>query len=760
MKRVVLISLLVVSIAALISCGSSSKPPNTSGLTISPSSTSISTGSTVQFSAASGGTTTTSVYWQVNGTVGGDLTHGTISTSGLYTAPGTVPSPANVTITAVLTTDATQTATAQVTITQGSAIAITIAPPTTVSVNASHTYQFVATVANTANTAVTWQVNSVTGGNSTNGTIASTGLYTAPASVPANPTVTITALAQADTTKTATATVTILPFSFISVTPANVPLPAGGQQTFTATANGQPVAVTWSLSCHSNSASACGSISSAGVFTAPLSPPPEGGAVSITATSTSGSYNPGGAVATIQFANGSLSGQYAFAFSGQNAAGAFTAAGSIAFDGNGNITGGVEDINNGSSSSSSITGGSYHIGTDGRGTATVQTAAGSSSWQFALLNHSQAFAIRSGTNSATANGTLDLQDPTQFTLGAVKGNYALNLAGSNTGGAAGSLAMAGALNADGAGSIGSGLLDVNSAGTASPNLTLSGTYTTPSSSGSGSLTLTSSFGTQNFTYVIVDATHLKLMGTDAAQIVSGDLLEQPAGPFSDASSNGSFAFVFAGSTAGHPLGLGGVFTLDGAGNLANSIADINDNGNWQSGMTLTGTYSVSDPATGRATATLNLNGTALQYVFYPRPGGLNFLEIDGSHVASGAAYAQSGSSFSNSSLQGNYAALFTGTDFTLGAGEEDIAGQLVPNAGSAITGVLDISDGATTAPATAVSGTYQVTSSSLGRGTASLQSSSTTLRTAGFNLYVVNTGQVLFLESDSNRVLTGMMQAQ
>src|SRR6516165_3169921 len=46
--------------------------------------------------------------------------------------------------------------------------------------------QFNATVSGSSNTAVTWSVNSVAGGNSSAGTVNSTGLYTAPA-VPPSP---------------------------------------------------------------------------------------------------------------------------------------------------------------------------------------------------------------------------------------------------------------------------------------------------------------------------------------------------------------------------------------------------------------------------------------------------------------------------------------------------------------------------------------------------------------------------------------------
>ncbi len=68
---------------------------------------------------------------------------------------------------------------------------------------------FTASVANTADTAVSWQVNGVPGGNSQVGTISSNGVYTAPASPPPGSAVMITAVAAADSAATASAQVTI-----------------------------------------------------------------------------------------------------------------------------------------------------------------------------------------------------------------------------------------------------------------------------------------------------------------------------------------------------------------------------------------------------------------------------------------------------------------------------------------------------------------------------------------------------------------------
>jgi len=113
-----------------------------------------------------------------------------------------------VTVTAVSQADATKSASAQVTITAAVPASVTISPASA-TVAVGGTQQFTATVQNTSNTAVTWQVNGVAGGNATVGTITSSGLYTAPGAVPSPAAVTVTAVSQADATKSASAQVTV-----------------------------------------------------------------------------------------------------------------------------------------------------------------------------------------------------------------------------------------------------------------------------------------------------------------------------------------------------------------------------------------------------------------------------------------------------------------------------------------------------------------------------------------------------------------------
>lgn len=68
---------------------------------------------------------------------------------------------------------------------------------------------FAATVTNTTDTAVSWSVNGVPGGNATLGTITSLGVYTAPTDLPSPATVQVTATSHADSTKSGSGTLAI-----------------------------------------------------------------------------------------------------------------------------------------------------------------------------------------------------------------------------------------------------------------------------------------------------------------------------------------------------------------------------------------------------------------------------------------------------------------------------------------------------------------------------------------------------------------------
>jgi hypothetical protein len=139
-----------------------------------------------------------SITWQVNGVTGGNSTVGTISSSGTYAAPATSPGSQTVTVTAISNANGFTSQSAQVTLAVASAPTVSV----TTSLAATDVYTgttqtFTATVTNESNTAVNWQVNNIAGGNSTVGTISSSGVYSAPATVSAPLLVAIGAVSQA-----------------------------------------------------------------------------------------------------------------------------------------------------------------------------------------------------------------------------------------------------------------------------------------------------------------------------------------------------------------------------------------------------------------------------------------------------------------------------------------------------------------------------------------------------------------------------------
>ena len=153
---------------------------------ISPTSASLVTGATRQFTATVTGTSNTAVTWTATG--------GTVSTTGLYTAGTTA---GTFTVKAASAQDSTKSASATITITIPQPVGVGISPANA-TLFPSGTQQFTATVTNASNTAVTWAA--------TGGAVSLTGLYTAGT---ATGSFMVTATSVQDSTKSASATITI-----------------------------------------------------------------------------------------------------------------------------------------------------------------------------------------------------------------------------------------------------------------------------------------------------------------------------------------------------------------------------------------------------------------------------------------------------------------------------------------------------------------------------------------------------------------------
>jgi len=99
--------------------GANTSTQPTVAVSISPNSATLLPGQQLQLTATVIGTSNELVSWEVNGVEGGNSVIGTISPSGIYLAPATVPTGGSVNIDAVSVTDASISATASITVNQG-----------------------------------------------------------------------------------------------------------------------------------------------------------------------------------------------------------------------------------------------------------------------------------------------------------------------------------------------------------------------------------------------------------------------------------------------------------------------------------------------------------------------------------------------------------------------------------------------------------------------------------------------------------------
>ncbi len=214
---------------------------------ISPTAPTVVMNATQQFTATVTGSTTTTVTWSVQS--GG----GSVNGSGLYTAPGAAGAAV---VRATSVADPTKFADASVTIITAP-VSVSISP-TSATVTTGATRQFTATVANAANTNVTWSVQEGSGGS-----VNATGLYTAPGTPG---TFHVIATSVQDNTKSATATVTVQNPVTITIAPTEAYVQPNGTRTFTGTASSGGVNYTVV------EGAAGGTVNASGLYTAPATP--------------------------------------------------------------------------------------------------------------------------------------------------------------------------------------------------------------------------------------------------------------------------------------------------------------------------------------------------------------------------------------------------------------------------------------------------------------------------------------------------------
>jgi hypothetical protein len=451
------------------------------------------------------------------------------------------------------------------------------------------------------------------------------------------------------------------------------------------------------------------------------------------------------------FSVSDLKGTYVFTTSGvDNSGGFLDIAGTLVADGNGGIGGGTVDIvgvdvTPPTPVAQPISGGSYTVGVDGRGQASISSTGGSFTLDFVLMSSSHGLVTLFDSNG-TGSGTLDLQTAVT-SLSQLAGPYAFSLAGIDTNGA--SLVTAGAftLNSTGTTTV-AGVEDFNDSGIPLTNESLSAAAAIGSGTGPGTITLTSNFGALTFDFYPIDATHIKFIETDFTQILAGDAFSQTGASI----PTGAMVFTMAGGTANSgPIATGGVMTSDGTGNFTGGLEDINANGTVVAQVPFTGTAVGAASVGGRVQVTLNGFAPATQWTIYPSSGGLLMLETDATTVTSGAAFAQTSTAFAASDGYGfNLSASNTG-----GFEEDDIAEFTTTSTG--LSGIVDINDTTTQSFDQALSGSYTAPDTT-GRGTATTTEHGNSF--VSYVFYSVDGTTFLLLETDTNQIGTGTFETQ
>jgi len=484
-----------------------------------------------------------------------------------------------------------------------------------------------------------------------------------------------------------------------------------------------------------------------------------------------------------------LSGPFVFHARGTNideltgVMGPYQIAGVINLDGNGGVhlasvngkTIGGEQTYSDSSifSTTSVTGGSYFIGADGRGTLTINTGdasiglGGTESFSIVFISGSEAL-ITQSDGTASATGTLDHQSSTS----APTGGYAFVVTGNDS--TAVPVAFGGVMNIDqtNGGISGSGSVadeDYNGAVQNCPAPApggqpgISGSVSSPDALGLVVFNLSACFTANpiQFTGYVVDATHIQMVETDIGAGVGfatgGTAIGQGSGTGKFSNFSGSFVLGILGSdVTGFANSLTAAATLvaDAHGNVTGTADEFLVSG-YAISDGFTGTYSVDPAGTGRVDIPIafsNPSNPSPEYIFYQTGSGNSplALDIDTSLVAEGVgtAYSQG----SKTQLNGEY-----GVELTQMANygiETDLTGQMTTSqSAGTVAGYLDgpgifaaqLTGAFVTTPAIRFGGTLLDPDAS---GT-SLQG------TASVEYYLIDQNHGFFVENDLIQVSLG-----
>jgi hypothetical protein len=730
----------------------------------------------------------------------------------VYTAPAAVPTGGSVTITAASITDNTKTANGSVTI---PAPSITISTPAPSSLPISTAVSIAATTVNDpANPSVNWSCTPAAACGTFSVASTASGaatLYTAPAAIPVGNSVTITATSVTDNTKTANETVTITPPPVgITITTAPpVTLQTGLTASVAATTtNDAGGMVTWSCA----PAGTCGTFSvsptasgAATVYTAPATTP-AGGVVTITATSVTDTTKTASAVVmeNMPATAALLKGQYVFQITAPTSTrGVTTFTGSVTLDGNGGVTGGMEEIVSpgyydlgdpiyATTPSALPNTSNYTVDASGHGTLRMKTVQGETlDVSFVLTSAAHAEVIE--VSGDPGSGTLDLQTPTAsgFSLTQISGAYSFTTNGVDPSHSTTYVSMGGVFFVDGKGNVPSGIMDFNNAGTVVSTSFSGIVNTAPDANGRGQIVFApvGAVATRTFTYYIVNSRVLRMIEDDNVDLTGGSAYAQ--GAAGTLALSGNYVYRHAGWTATSRIVAAGDFAASG-GSVTGGLSDANTFGSPSvpaTGKPVSGTYAftTNQDTTVSGTATLSdAAGASTFNVYVVDPtlnildpnnasgsGGALLMHTDAALIGIGVVLPQSATGIST--LAGNYAVKLKNSIAGTTPDELDLVGVATASSGVFANGLADYDENETFNPPTMfgalLTGTFAADGAHAGHSTGSFTVTppaggyvfvpgTTAPTTIGVSIYQASAAQAFVVETDTAASVDGELVLQ
>jgi len=446
------------------------------------------------------------------------------------------------------------------------------------------------------------------------------------------------------------------------------------------------------------------------------------------------------------FSNASLSGQYVyqiegFDFSHLNTVSAYREAGVFTANGSGAITRATDDLAEGNGVVTTVSTGSYTIGNDGTGTLSFNNALGTITLQVTLVSASKVYIVE-GDTLLNAGGLAEKQNLAAIAA-APTGTFVFREHDLNSS-TLQSVASVGAFTVGG-GVASNGNKDVNTGGAFS-SLTFTGSFNAPdTTTGRGSGTFTdSALATSSFNYYIVDANNVRFLAATTGVVGDGRAELQSGTP----ALSGSYAFGSKGDTGSlGGVNMAGRFTASGGSITAGARDSVQDGGT-ATNVSFTGTF--TQAASGRAVLSLSTTANNNYVVWMVSPTRGLLLVNDSNTVQDGSLDLQQVSSFSNSTMNGQFGFVMDG--FDLGQTAKDRVGTLQWDG----SGKLILNEFTNTAgsPSTAtLSGHYAVSAN--GRTGSSISNLSSNLI-----FYLVSGNDAYVVQNDSNVELNGTISKQ